>query len=370
MSWSTQPGAGGLPGVPNVRTTTESPNQQALRQGQEGLGIGLNQLASDQVGVLGDVLGTTFDPRSTAGASGFSSTGAAGGPLDLAAALGDYDVSRFDPSTLGRFQDDTEAHTRELMSRGLDRQFERGEESLRTRLANQGIEAGSQAFGDEMRAFQEGKGDAYTSAELRARDTAARDRAQMLGELQSGYDQYTGARSQQLGELLGERQQRIGESESDYGRDYAAALAERQIPLQEISSIMSGAPIQPLNPGGVRTGSVQPTDVLGAFGMNQNARNSAYQANQANAASTNQALASAAAMAAMYFWSDARLKKDLRFVGENRGVRLWDFRYVWDADNAPLHRGVLAQELLGGPYAHAVAMQPNGYFAVHYGALP
>jgi hypothetical protein len=341
--------------------------------------------------------------------------------LDLSsynqAKLGGLDLNAYDPAkTLGDYSQDVEKRARELATRGLDEQFARSEESLRTRLANQGVEAGSDAFKAEMAAFNQGKGQAYAQAELAARDAARADRASMAGELgqganlaaqsradllarmsqgagleqaqssdalnrllssygmynegrgvqsgelaraaelstleradlldalsrgaelsslmnqdalargRTGYDMYMGARGQSLGELgrgaelagmeradllsrlsqgadlasqerldqmnvlnagfdqynqaraaemaeiLGERQTNLSEQEADYQREYADKLARHQLPLQELMSIMSGTPVNPLNPGAVSTTRVQPTDVLGAYRLYTDAR--------------------------------------------------------------------------------------------------
>jgi len=76
-------------------------------------------------------------------------------------------------------------------------------------------------------------------------------------------------------------------------------------------------------------------------------------------------IAGTAAQAASMF-SDARLKTDVRFVGEIAGRRWYDYRYVWDADT--VHRGVMAQELLATD-PEAVSMHETGYLMVDYGKL-
>jgi len=64
--------------------------------------------------------------------------------------------------------------------------------------------------------------------------------------------------------------------------------------------------------------------------------------------------------------SDRRLKTDAVLLGEDeRGLRWWSYRYVWDDDDAEPHVGVMADE---AP-AHAVHMHPSGFLMVDYGAL-
>lgn len=240
-----------------TQTTELSPNQQALLTGQEELGMGLNNLAGNQIDTLNDTLGQSFDPRR------FNSSSVTGGPLDINQTLGQLDMGRYDPTTqLGDFSG-VEDETYRLATDRLGGEFDRSEESLRAKLANQGVAAGSDAFGAEMKAFNEGKGDAYSNARLAARDTALRTRGQAAGELAQGADTALAGRGQQLQELLTGRTQNLAEGEADYSRDYAADLAERQIPLQEIMGILNGTPLNPVNPGEVYTRGVSDTDVAG-----------------------------------------------------------------------------------------------------------
>lgn len=70
--------------------------------------------------------------------------------------------------------------------RRLDDRFAQQEEATRARLANQGITAGSDAYNNEMRNFEQGRNDAYGSA-------------------------VSGARAQAVQELLAQRNQPINE---------------------------------------------------------------------------------------------------------------------------------------------------------------
>lgn len=188
-----------------TQTTTLSPNQQRLQTGQEQLGIGLNNLASSQIGRVQDILGTNFTPR------------------------------RFN------YNGEVEDNIYKLATDRLGKQFGKDEETLRSTMANQGITAGSEAFNGEMSGFNEGKGLAYSNAQLAA------------------------------------RQQGRAEEEADYAREYSADLAQRQQPLNEISSIMSGTPLQGVDPASIYTRGVSDTDVAGITQNGYNNQMAAYQ---------------------------------------------------------------------------------------------
>jgi len=67
--------------------------------------------------------------------------------------------------------------------------------------------------------------------------------------------------------------------------------------------------------------------------------------------------------------SDIRAKRDVETVGYDAKGRRWvDFRYHWDADDAPKHRGVMAQEVMRTDPG-AVGLHPNGFLMVDYSKL-
>lgn len=227
------------------QNVTESDSQRQLRELQEQQGIQLGQLGIEQTGKVQDILGSNYDPRR------FDTNAVTGGPLDIAGALGDYGG-------------DVEARTRELAMRGLEPMFNRSEESLRSRLAAQGVNAGTEAFGSEMEAFNTGKGNAYAAAELAARDTARNDRGQMLSE------------------LLGERGTNLTEAQGQYSMDTTADLAARQNPLNEIIALMSGVQTNPINPGSPGYTGVNGTDVAGIYQNNFANQMAGYQSEMSN----------------------------------------------------------------------------------------
>lgn len=68
----------------------------------------------------------------------------------------------------------------------LDPKFKQSEESLRTRLINQGVRPGTQAWDNEFRNFNEGKNDAYIQGGLQGMDAGMRARQQALQEQSFG----------------------------------------------------------------------------------------------------------------------------------------------------------------------------------------
>ena len=128
-----------------------------------------------------------------------------------------------------------EGRLMELGSQRLDPRFAQEEDRLRTRLANQGVTAGSEAWNREMASLGQNKNDAFNQLLLQGR-------GQAFSELQ----------------------------------------AQRNQPINEISALLSGSQVsnpsvQMMQPQGAAT-----TDVAGLINSNYDQRLSAWQQNQAN----------------------------------------------------------------------------------------
>lgn len=176
----------------------------------------------------------------------------------------------------------------------LDPQFQQSDAALQSRLANQGITQGSDAYNKEMGNAGRTKDFAYGNARdsailaggtedsrqfqqrLASADFANQSNAQGFGQnLQSGQFQNT-SRAQAISE----------------------AIQRRQMPLNELNSLRNGHPLQMPDFGkNAQNIAVNPTDYAGLVNNNYNAQ--VGNVNAANAQSS-QAGMSAASLAAMY----------------------------------------------------------------------
>lgn len=114
---------------------TLSGNQQQIKDQNDRAGINLATLGADLSGSLGEQLTGNFK-------------------------LGNEAIE-------GRLD--------ELMRSRADPRFAREEEALRTRLANQGVTAGSEAWNREMQNFGQNKNDAYNQMYLQGRGQASQE---------------------------------------------------------------------------------------------------------------------------------------------------------------------------------------------------
>jgi len=75
------------------------------------------------------------------------------------------------------------------------------------------------------------------------------------------------------------------------------------------------------------------------------------------------------ASSAASLFSDVRLKRDIERIDTRPdGLGVYAYRYVWDADDAPKHEGVMAHEVLE-VRPEAVSRHSSGFLMVDYGAL-
>lgn len=170
---------------------------------------------------------------------------------------------------------ETEKKLYDLGSSRLDPRFAADEEGLRTRLANQGVQEGSAAWNTAMNNFQQSKNDAYNQLALNGRQQA-----------------------------------------------FQEASYERALPLNEISSLLSGSQVQAPQFTNTPQASVGGVDYSGMV-------NSKYQADVAQSNATMGGLfglLGTVGTAGLKF-SDRRLKTDIRRVGKlDNGLPVYAYR--------------------------------------------
>lgn len=194
--------------------------------------------------------------------------------------------------------DAVEGRLMDLGSKRLDPMFARNEDALRTRLTNQGLQPGSQAWNAEMTNFSQGRNDAY--------------------------DQL----------LLKGRQQSVDE-----------IMAERNQPLNEITALLSGSQVS--QPKFTATPQTQVAGVdYGGMVQNQFQGQLQQQATQQAGANALMGglfgLAGSAATAGIKY-SDRRLKTHIRHVGKlHNGLPVYTFHMK---DGGPKQMGLMADEV-------------------------
>jgi len=146
-------------------------------------------------------------------------------------------------------------------------------------------------------------------------------------------------------------------------RAIAELLQQRSQPINELNAIRSGTQLSPngFGSGQASAPGVNSPDAQGAFNQQYQGQLGAYNAQVGSDNATTQGLSSLAMAAAMYF-SDARLKDNIRQIGKTPGGHnLYEYEMFGRTE-----QGVLAQEMLS-ERPEAVSVDPDtGYYLVDY----
>lgn len=296
-------------GTPQFTATqTLNPTQQQSLDAQQQIELGTSNLGLGQIGRISDAISTPFS-LDKFGAAPKADDAARQQVID---SLYSQQKSRLDP------------------------QFADSQTALTTRLANQGISEGTDAYSNAMRDFNFGKNDAYQTAQNQAINAGGAEQSRLYG-LQS--DQY----------------------QNSINND----LTARNQPINELAALLgSGGGVQQPNYTSTPQTGVSGTDVIGATALSQNAANNNYNQQMGARNALIGALGGAAGSAGgAYAASDRRLKRNIRKIGKLGRINAYAYNYAWNSADK-LEVGVMAQEV---PQA-AVRMK-NGYLAVNYALL-
>jgi len=241
-------------------------------------------------------------------------------------------------------QDQTAASARAeeaLMSR-MNPQFQRDEEAMRTRLINQGIGQGSQAYNTEMERFNQAKNDARMQAVLSGQQYGSTELADALRRRNQGIQEYT---------------------------------TQRNAPLNEYIGLTSGVQVQSPQFNSQNYQGTQPVDYAGLLNNQYQAQLGQYNSKVASNNSTTggilglggSLLGSFAAPGGLFGFSDSRLKQDIMEIGEENGHKLYEFSYIPKVKKSGRFIGVMAQDV--EKYMPEAVIEVEGFKAVNYSML-
>jgi hypothetical protein len=214
-----------------------------------------------------------------------------------------------------------------IMAR-LQPQLDRSRAALDSRLANQGIGLGSEAYKNAMSDQGQQENDARMQAALRGID-------------------------------VGQQARQQGIQEQNY---YSNA------PINLLNAIRTGSQVQNPTFGPTPQGA----NYLGAAQMTGQGNLNAYNSQVGGQNSFMNGLFGLGAAAIPLMGSDIGIKQDIRRIGTHeRGLGIYEFRYkpeyrkTWGPG---IYIGVMAHEV-ERVLPHAVSRHPDGYLMVDYGAL-
>lgn len=262
-----------------TRNTTLSAAQQAIKDQQDQTKLGLSQLANNQTGFLQDYLSKPFDGSNEA----------------------------------------TEARLMELGRKRLDPMLEQQDEALRTRLANQGIKVGTEAYDREMASQGQNRNDAYNQLIL-----------------------------------------------SGHGQAFQEGQTMRNQPINEITALMSGSQVSQPQFMGTNMPTIPTTDTAGIISNYDNQRMQQWQAEMAQ---RNSLLGGLFGLGSSFIMaSDERVKENIEPLGKVEGHNVYAYDYKGKFDDGEKHIGVMAQEV-EEKRPDAVLTGKDGVKRVHYGRL-
>lgn len=210
-----------------------------------------------------------------------------------------------------------------LINARLLPQQQRDQQSMDTKLANQGITQGSEAWRNAQDDLGRTQNDARMQAQLQ-------------------------------GINLGQGQQQ---------QQWQQMMANRNVPINELNALRTGSQVtNPTFANAPQQGQVAGADIMGATSNGYNAAMQGVNANNANSAGMFGGLMKLGGMGAGLF-SDKRLKTNIRYLGDYKGHSWYEYDKFGQREI-----GVMAQEvMLTNP--GAVSVHPSGFLMVNYGAL-
>lgn len=362
-----------------------SPEQQQLLDIQQKQDIDSATINNDALSRVGEQMGQGFNPEGladfTTNIDGRQMQGLSlyGNPA-LQEGFNKSDLS-FDGNTpltgRGDYSADRTKVEDAIYSR-MDRKFDQDEEAMHSRLANQGIVQGSEAWNREIDRFNEAKNDGRMQAimaggqeqsRLVGLDQSARQmenqediaRTQMNNQSAQQLAQFkNNARMQAMQEdvtstqvnnqnqstLFNQDMQRGQFGNQTRGQQLSEALTRRQLPMNEYASLRSGQQITNPSFNDFYKTNIQGGDVQGAIQQHYQDTVSMKNANAAAKANeTNQWIQGGmqAAQLGMMAFSDRRLKRNIHKFGTMRnGLNVYRFNYLW-SDQTQI--GVMADEV-------------------------
>lgn len=222
--------------------------------------------------------------------------------------------------------------------------FARERDQTETRLRNQGLNPGDEAYDNQMAQLEQQHNDARTNASLEATKGAGAEASRLQGMDTQAHTIGAGDTTTQANFQNTGRQQQIAEE-----------MSKRGFSLNEINALLTGQQVgMPSMPGFQNATKSDAVQYSQAAGQQYSAAQDAANASNANISGVAKIAGSAAMM------SDRRLKTDIELVGVYKGHKLYTFRFVWGEDSG----GVMADEV-----PQEYVSRVNGFSRVDYGRL-
>lgn len=228
----------------------------------------------------------------------------------------------FDQQSVGDVADQSYA----MQTARLDPQWQAKEDQEYTRLANQGLSPGGEAYDANMRNFNQARNDAYGQARLSSINTMP--------------------------------------------QTYQLAQALRSQPLNELNALRTGSQVtNPTFQVAPQQQTMPGTNYLGATQAQSQYDMGLYNSQVAqNNSMMNGMMGLAGTIGGAMMMSDPRTKKNIKQIGEDpRGFGIYKFNYLWDKKGEEKTVGVMADEV--EKVIPEAVVDIGGVKAVDYGRI-
>ena len=330
-------------------TTNLNSTGQQLLDTQNATSLGLGQTINSQLGQVQRTMGQGFNPQT--------------GPITTNAGQANLQTN---PNYASGMQGWDQAN--QILNARLQPQMAQDRESQNAALANQGIVAGTKAYDNAMRTFNQGQNDLLTNSQLAG---------QQIGQnlfnqgIQGG--QFSNAANQQM---FANNVTNANLGNAAQQQQYNQAMTNYNMPLNTLSALRSGAQVQnPTFQNVPQQATTSGADVLGATTAAGNYNLGTYNAQQAaNSNLTGGLLGLGGTLGAASILSDIRTKENIEPIGvANNGLTIYKFEYKPEFKDLELaghgvHYGFMAQEV-EQVYPHAVYTLNDGYKVIDYGKI-
>jgi hypothetical protein len=352
-----------------------------------------------------DLASNVLDKRFAFGGPEIQTSFNQGGPLQSAPSAGQYGLaqggvnapnltSSLDLSGVAKMPVNAGMTGQEAIMSRLEPSLQKNRVSTETQLINQGLRPGTEAYdnaiqilgqqendarqqaalqgiGLDMSANQQGYGQALQNAgfgnQAQLAGFGANLQNQQAGNQAIGQNYAQGMSSAQIQNAIEAQRYNQALQSAQFGNTaqqqaLMQAIQQRQMPLNEITALMSGSQIQNPQFQAYSGSNIAPAQIFGATqAQAQNAQNT-YNQQVANQNANTAGLFSLGSAAISL--SDRRLKSNIKRIGTHKlGIGIYEYDIMGKHDI-----GVMAQELLQ-VMPDAVHQHPSGYLMVDYGRL-
>jgi len=351
-------------------TQSLSAQQQAIKGQNDAAELNLAKLANTQSGRLNDLLASPVDTSQLPAWGDPSKVGLPqytqfqNGP-NLQTSLGD--AGEIQSSYETDFSADRQRVEDALLAR-MNPQLDRDRAALEQRLANQGLQPGSEAYNRAIDEANRSASDARYGAILSAgqeqsrlaglsRDAAMFGNSAQQQKFSQGLagaefgnnaqqQMYANQNSATAGnnalqdQTFNSQMAKVNAQNQQRQAQLQEVFAQRNQPINEISALLSGSQVSNPNFMNIQNPQIANVDYAGLVNKNYEQQMAGYAANQ-------QAVGGLlGGIASLFAKSDDDAKKDKKRISDIKGkMGLWSYRYNEEPASAPKRFGLMASEV-------------------------